>query len=118
MGVDPHYWTFLYAGTLFRQCLAIFNTGTAFQRTGFSPRLKMSSSVVLIFLFQSWFALKCSIRSRCFEIPLSNERFEKGHRLRLFFRKKIVRWFLLVGNPLLHSVEIHAFVLCDTCDFT
>ena len=42
---QPHYWTFLYAGTLFRQCLAIFDAGTAFQRTGFSPRLKMSSSV-------------------------------------------------------------------------
>jgi hypothetical protein len=31
---------FLYAGTLFRQFLAIYYAGTAFQHTGFSPMRK------------------------------------------------------------------------------
>ena len=36
---------FLYAGTLFRQFLAISCAGTAFQHTGFSPKRKNVRSV-------------------------------------------------------------------------
>ncbi|MCC6282972.1 MAG: hypothetical protein IT262_20365 [Saprospiraceae bacterium] len=39
---------FVYAGTLFRQFLAIYHAGTAFRRTGFHPSEKMSSSVRLM----------------------------------------------------------------------
>ena len=39
------YWTTKLTYMLQTTLLAIFDAGTAFQRTGFSPRLKMSSSV-------------------------------------------------------------------------